>query len=199
MIRVGITGNIGSGKSTVCKIFETLGIPVYYADVEAKKVYTLFPKIKPEIIQLLGENAYTQNGEPNFEYIKSQVFDDVHKLQKLNHILHPLVFQAFDDWCKLQSQKITPPPYVVKEAAILFESGANRTVDKTILVSAPESLKILRASQRDGASEEETLTRLKNQYSEEKLKKLVDFVVINNGTEPLTPQVLALHRQLCEN
>lgn len=197
MIRVGITGNIGSGKSTVCQIFETLGIPIYYADKEAKKLYTQYPEIKTNIQLLLGTSAYDLNGQPNFTYIKDAVFKDAQTLQEINAILHPYVFKAFDDWCTQQAEISPLPPYILKEAAILFESGADKTVDKSILVTAPEALKIARASQRDGVLEEEISLRLKKQFPESVLIPLADFVINNDGHKALIPQVLKIHREIC--
>jgi dephospho-CoA kinase len=198
MIRVGITGNIGSGKSTVCSIFESLKIPIYYADREAKNLYTKYPEIKLKVINLLGNSAYLHNGLPNIEFIRSEVFNNPQKLESLNNILHPFVFYDFDLWCKNIQETQPDLPYIIKEAAILFESGADKTVQKTILVSAPTHLKIQRAQQRDNTSEEEVRKRLSKQFSEEDLQKRVNFIIINDEIKPLIPQVLAIHHQLVQ-
>jgi dephospho-CoA kinase len=196
MIRVGITGNIGSGKSTVCSIFESLQVPIYYADREAKNLYSKYPEIKLQVQNLLGNAAYLDNGLPNVEFIRSEVFNNPTKLQSLNNILHPFVFHDFDLWCNNLQQTQPNLPYVIKEAAILFESGANKTVEKTILVSAPTHIKIQRAKHRDNTSEEEIKKRLSKQFSEEDLRNRVDFVIINDEKTPLIPQVLVIHHQL---
>lgn len=196
MIRVGITGNIGSGKTTVCKIFESLHIPVYYADREAKNLYSKYPEIKNEVINLLGNSAYNDNGLPNFSFIKSEIFINPSKLSALNNILHPYVFNHFHHWCNEIQIQQPNLPYAIKEAAILFESGANKTVEKTILVTAPTELKIQRAMRRDNATEQDVIQRLSKQHSEEELLKRVDFVITNDEKTPLIPQVLAIHKQL---
>jgi len=196
MIRVGITGNIGSGKSTVCSIFESLQVPIYYADREAKNLYSKYPEIKLQVQNLLGNAAYLDNGLPNVEFIRSEVFNNPTKLQSLNNILHPFVFHDFDLWCNNIQETQPNLPYVIKEAAILFESGADKTVEKTILVSAPTHIKIQRAKHRDNTSEEEIKKRLSKQFSEEDLRNRVDFVIINDEKTPLIPQVLAIHNQL---
>ncbi len=199
MIRVGITGNIGSGKTTVCKIFESLGIPIYYADIEAKNLYTKYPEIKRMVCDLLGDDAYFETGSPNFDFIKETVFNNPATLANLNAILHPYVFSDFADWCVSQKNHNPMQKYIIKEAAILFESGANKTVDKTILVSAPNEIKIQRAMQRDNTNKEAVSHRLTQQMPEDELKKLVDFTVVNDGITPLIPQVLSIHKKLIDN
>ena len=189
VLRIGLTGGIGSGKTTVAKIFEVLGIPVYYADDAAKKLMNTDLVLKKEIIKNFGEQSYA-NGELNRKYIASVVFNDRSKLELLNSLTHPATIRDAEEWMKKQNS-----PYSIKEAALLFESGANKTVDKVIGVHAPLSLRIKRAMQRDGITESEVIKRINRQMDEEKKMSLCDFVLINNEEQLLLPQVLELHKK----
>ncbi|MCB9187017.1 MAG: dephospho-CoA kinase [Flavobacteriales bacterium] len=186
---IGITGGIGSGKTTTCKIFEQLGVPVYYADVRAKELMTQEP-LRSKIIQAFGENAYL-NGQLNRTYLAKEVFNSKEKLSVLNGIVHPAVGDDFDEW--LERQKAAD--YVLKEAAILFESGAYHAVDFTVLVIAPEDVRIDRVVKRDGISREDVMKRMKNQWTQERKAKLADHIVNNDGSKMLIPQVLELHKK----
>lgn len=187
---VGITGGIGSGKTTACKIFEQLGIPVYYADNRAKDLMVKDQKLKDRIVAAFGDEAYV-NGRLDRAYLASQVFNSKEKLSILNGIVHPAVADDFDLWLECQSGA----DYVLKEAAILFESGAYQDVDISVLVIAPEQLRIERVIDRDGATSDEVLRRMKNQWTQERKAKLADHILNNDGTELLIPQVLGLHRK----
>ncbi len=186
---VGITGGIGSGKTTTCKIFECLGVPVYYADVRAKQLMAREP-LKAKIIQAFGEQAYS-NGQLNRSYLANKVFNSKEKLSVLNGLVHPAVADDFDEW--LEENKHSD--YVLKEAAILFESGAYQAVDLSVLVIAPEQVRIDRVMERDGARKEEVLQRMKNQWTQERKVKLADHILNNDGTQLLIPQVLELHKK----
>lgn len=183
MKKIAITGGIGSGKSTVCKVFEQLGFPVFYSDVEAKNILTENELVKSQIIDLLGEEAY-QNNELNRTYISGKIFNDISLKEKMNSIVHPSVRLAFENWATTQKSKI-----VFNEAAILFETGAYKNFNSTILVTSPESLKIKRIIARDNCTEQEARLRIKNQWADEEKIKLADFVINNDESEPLLQQI----------
>jgi dephospho-CoA kinase len=186
---VGITGGIGSGKTTACRIFEELGVPVYYADARAKALMTDNPMLRQRIIDEFGDKAF-ENGNLNRPYLAQLVFNDTGKLAVLNGLVHPAVAEDFDAW--LETQKSAK--YVLKEAAILFESGAYQDVDITVLVIAPEDLRVARVTERDGVNPEDVLKRMKNQWTQERKVKLADHILTNDGSQLLIPQVLALHK-----
>lgn len=189
MLRIGLTGGIGSGKTTVAKIFEALGIPVYYADDAAKNLMNTDPALRTHIIKHFGERSYN-NGELDRKYMASVVFNDKAKLELLNSLTHPATIRDAEEWMKKQTT-----PYIIKEAALLFESGANEAVDKVIGVSAPLPLRIQRTILRDNITEEEVLKRIDRQINEEEKMKRCDFVVINDEEQMLVPQVLELHKK----
>jgi dephospho-CoA kinase len=193
MIKVGLTGGIGSGKSVVAKVFETLGIPVYYADDAAKKLMNTDEKLKAAIIKNFGEGSYT-NGELNRKYIADIVFNDKEKLELLNSLTHPVTIRDAKEWMKQQTS-----PYIIKEAALLFESGANKNLDYVIGIDAPLPLRLKRVMARDGISEEEIMKRINRQMDEEEKIKRCDFVIINNEQELVIPQVLELHEKIIAN
>jgi dephospho-CoA kinase len=186
---IGITGGIGSGKTTACKIFQELGVPVYYADARAKELMTTNVVLKNKIIQAFGEKAYAGNGLDR-AYLAQQIFASKEKLSILNGLVHPAVANDFDDWL----QEHNGEKYVLKEAAILFESGAYQNVDITVLVIAPEDLRLERVMQRDGSSKEDVLKRMNNQWTQERKVKLADHILNNDGRKLLLPQVLELHQ-----
>jgi dephospho-CoA kinase len=187
MLRIGLTGGIGSGKSTVAKVFETLGIPVYYADTEAKRLMNENDEIRRSIIQNFGEDAYS-NGQLNRKYLSEIVFRDSYQLDLLNSIVHPFTILDADLWMKKQSS-----PYCIKEAALLFESGAVTRLDKVIGVYAPEALRIKRVMERDHSSREVVMQRMKNQMQEEIKMRLCDYIIQNDEEHPVIEQVLSLH------
>ena len=190
MLKIGITGGIGSGKSTVAKIFEVLGIPVYYADEAAKKLMNEDELLKAKLITAFSDEVYTA-GKLNRGYLSSLVFKDAAKLRLLNSIVHPAVIAAADNWLQLQTTH-----YALKEAALLFESGAQEHLDKVIGVSAPKALRINRVMKRDNVTREDVIARMDKQVDENIKMKLCDFIIINNDQEILIPQVVALHQQL---
>jgi dephospho-CoA kinase len=189
MFKVGITGNIGSGKTTVSKIFEVLGIPVFYADEEAKSVMVTDAELIAAIKQTFGTEAYFEDDTLNRKYIAGIVFNNKEELTKLNALVHPAVFRAFDKWVLLQKKA----PYVLKEAAILFESGSYRKCDRAIMVTAPLELRIKRVTARDGITADEVKSRNDRQFAEEKKLAMADDVIINDDTQLVIPQVLKLH------
>jgi dephospho-CoA kinase len=189
MLKIGITGNIGSGKTTVSKIFEVLGIPVFYADDEAKKVMVTDSILIDSIKQTFGTESYFEDGTLNRKHIAGIVFNNETELEKLNAIVHPAVFRAFNNWVPLFKNL----PYVLKEAALLFESDSYKMCDKTIMVTSPLAMRIERVMARDGLSKDEILKREAKQFTEEQKLKLADFSIKNDNTELVIPQVLALH------
>ena len=190
MLKIGITGGIGSGKTTVCKIFEILGIPVFYADDEAKNLMVNDLVLIDEIKIAFGKQAYFNDGQLNRKYIAEIVFNDKSKLNTLISLVHPAVFKAMDVWAYNQKSK-----YVLKEAALLFESGSYRYNDYNILVSSDLELRIERIAKRDLMNKEQIKARIDAQLSETEKEKLANFVVFNNETRFLIPQVLKLHHQ----
>jgi len=184
---IGLTGGIGSGKSVVAKVFATLGIPVFNADDEAKRIMQTSPEIKTALIQQFGEKVY-ENGILQKAYLSSIVFSDAHQLALLNSIVHPITIHAAWDWAKLQTA-----PYVIKEAALLFESNAVEGLDFVIGVTAPMSLRIQRIMQRDACTKQEAEKRIHHQISDTIKMKLCDKIIVNDEIQLLTPQVVAIH------
>lgn len=191
MLKIGITGNIGSGKTTISKIFEVLGIPVFYADDEAKKVMVNDAIVIDELKQAFGSESYFEDGSLNRKHIAGIVFNNEKELKKLNAIVHPAVFRAFDNWLP----HFKNAPYILKEAALLFESSSYKMCDKSIMVTAPLEMRIERVMLRDGLSRDEILSREAKQFSEEKKLELADYAIRNDNTESVIQQVLALHKQ----
>ena len=190
MLKIGLTGGIGSGKSLVARIFEVLGIPVYYADTAAKEIMNNDEVLKAEIIEHFGAESYT-SGLLNRKYIASKVFGNKEQLALLNSFVHPATIRDAKRWMQQQQT-----PYSIKEAALIFESGSQQHLDYVIEVYAPKSLRILRTMQRDNISRDEVLKRMSNQINEEIKMRLCDFVIYNDEQKPLLPQVLALHEKL---
>jgi len=184
---IGLTGGIGTGKTMVAKIFENLGVPVFNADETAKHLMQSSPEIKAALIQQFGEKVY-ENGILQKAYLSSIVFSDAHQLALLNSIVHPITIQAAWDWAKLQTA-----PYVIKEAALLFESSAVEGLDFVIGVTAPMSLRIQRIMQRDTCTKQDAEKRMYNQISDTIKMKLCDKIIVNDEIQLLTPQVVALH------
>jgi len=190
MLKVGLTGGIGSGKSTVAAIFETLGIPIYYADKEAKRLMSEHANLIQSIKELLGEESYS-NGNLNREYIASVVFNEPKKLEQLNQLIHPLTISDSHNWMLQQST-----PYAIKEAALIFESHSESHLDVIIGVTSPESLRIKRVMERDGIDEAAVRQRMSRQMSEDEKIKKCNFVITNDEPFLLTKQVLLIHKTL---
>jgi dephospho-CoA kinase len=192
MLKVGITGGIGSGKSTVCQVFETLGIPVFYADDAGKHLLENDSAIISSVKALFGEEVYN-GGVLDRERIATIVFKDKTILGRLNNIIHPAVIRYSVQWMEKQRA-----PYVLKEAAIFFESGSYKEMDVMIGVYAPRKLRILRVMERDSASQEKILERMSYQMSEKEKMKRCNFVITNDDEQAVIPQVLKVHEQLLE-
>lgn len=187
MMIVGLTGGIGSGKTTVADFFKDLGIPIYIADEEAKKLM-LKESVKFEIITLLGEKSYDSSGKPNRKFIASQVFEDKILLEKLNGIIHPKVRQHFKKWAEKQDAA-----YVIYEAAILFETQKYKQFDHSILVTAPKKIRMQRLKARDNSTEKEIEARMQNQWSDARKKNLADFVIKNTDLTKTKVKVSKIH------
>ncbi|MFZ4102103.1 MAG: dephospho-CoA kinase [Sphingobacterium thalpophilum] len=191
MLKVGVTGGIGSGKTTVCKVFELLGIPVFYADDVAKSIMHTDQVLKTAILNTFGERAYNKEGTLNRSYISSLVFNSKPELEKLNSLVHPAVFRAFDNWLLQQKDA----PYVIKEAALLFESDSYKMCDESILVIAPTETKISRVKLRDGISDEDVKLRMNRQFSDEVKIKFADHILNNDEKQLIIPKIIQLHQQ----
>jgi dephospho-CoA kinase len=189
MIKVGLTGGIGSGKSTIAKIFEVLGIPVYYADDAAKRIMNTDKELRAILIKEFGEQTY-ENDKLNRAYLASVVFANKEKLELLNSLTHPATIRDANRWIEQQTS-----PYIVKEAALLFESRASDYIDLVIGVYAPQELRIKRAMNRDHITQEEVLQRINRQMDEDAKMKLCNFVITNDEQQLVLPQVLKLHEQ----
>ncbi|MGE5518773.1 MAG: dephospho-CoA kinase [Candidatus Dadabacteria bacterium] len=190
MLRVGLTGGIGCGKTTVSKLFELLNVPVYYADIASKKLYDTDAVVKEQVIKHFGEGVYKGN-KIDRSKLAAIVFNDQQKLELLNRIVHPPTIRNAEEWMKVQKT-----PYLIKEAALLFESGTAGSLDYIIGVSCPTDLRIKRVVARDGIRKEEVLKRI-NQQLDEKIKmKLCDFILYNDEEQLLIKQVLELHQAL---
>lgn len=192
MLKIGITGGIGSGKSTVCRIFATLGIPIYYADIRAKELMISDSDVIHQIKNLFGENAYDESGHLNRKVIAEQAFQNKNLLQQLNAIVHPAVFRDTLEWYQTHHDKA----YTLYEAAIMFESGSYKFLDKVITVFAPLEDRIARTVKRDNISREEVLERIDKQMPEEEKMKRADYIIYNDHSQPLIEQVLTIHQQL---
>jgi dephospho-CoA kinase len=193
LLKIGLTGGIGSGKSLIARIFEVLGIAIYYADTAAKKIMNNDEILKTEIIKHFGDDAY-MDGLLNKKYIASKVFDNKKQLALLNSLVHPAAIRDAEKW--MQQQKSA---YTIKEAALIFESGSQQYLDYVIGVYAPKPLRIHRTMQRDNISRDEVLKRMNNQINEEIKMRLCNFVIYNDEQQAVLPQVLALHKRLINN
>ena len=187
---IGLTGGIGSGKSVVAKIFATIGIPVFNADEAAKRIMQTSPEIKTKLIEQFGTDIYNAHGLDK-EKLAAIVFNDPFQLQLLNAIVHPVTIQAAKDWAAKQTS-----PYVIKEAALIFESGAADGLFKVIGVTAPLSLRTYRVMQRDGITKDQVDARMRNQISDTIKMRLCDYVIDNNNQQMVIPQVLEIDKAI---
>lgn len=189
--RVGITGGIGAGKSLISNIFKILGIPVYDADSRARWLMNHDPHLKKAITGLFGEKAYNSDGLDR-KWIARQTFQDKNKLDQLNAVVHPAVGEDYLSW-----QKNQKGPYSIKEAALLYEAGSYKELDKVIVVTAPDELRIERVLQRDThRTKSDVEAIMKNQWPQQKKEEMADFVISNDGSQMVLPQVLAIHEEL---
>jgi dephospho-CoA kinase len=192
MRKIGLTGGIGSGKSTVARIFRTLAVPVFNADDVAKEIVDQDNAVKSSIYEVFGPKSYLSSGKLDRKWMATEVFKNETMLAKLNAIIHPAVGKKYATWIKQQQHT----PYTLKEAAILIESGNYLEMDAIIVVTAPEALRIQRVMQRDGLDEEQVLLRMRNQLTEKERLEKADFLIVNDEKESLIHQVIRLHNQL---
>ncbi len=193
MIHLGITGNIGSGKTVVCTVFEHLGVPVYYSDSAGRRI-SQSAEVISEIGTVFGKEVLQANGHINRKVLSSIVFANNVALQKLNAIVHPRVRADYQEWCLMHSSAA----YTLMESAILFEYDFYQQMDYNICVSAPKSLRVHRVMQRDRMAKKAVEARMANQWSEERKIVLSDFVIYNDGKQMLIPQILDLHRTMLD-
>jgi dephospho-CoA kinase len=192
LLQIGITGGIGSGKSLVCRIFQALEIPVYDADGRARALMTDDEILVSEIKEEFGDTAYNPDGSINRKHISEKAFGNTEKLKKLDALVHPRVASDYSRWANEQSA-----PYVIKEAALLFEAGSYKTLDKIIVVSAPDDLRIKRVTRRDPHRSEQMIRDIiRNQMPDSEKISRADFLVVNDESQLVIPQVIAIHQRL---
>jgi dephospho-CoA kinase len=192
--KIGITGGIGVGKSTVCSIFEQLGVPIYYADIRAKQLMHESPELKKNIRQAFGWDTYDKKDHLNRSYLSKIVFNDPVQLNLLNSLVHPAVFRDYNDWLKKIEE--ADFPYSVKEAALMFETDSYKQMDQIIVVTCPINTRIERIMKRDHMKREEVLKRIENQLSDKDRLERANFVIKNSGKDSLILQCLSIHKQL---
>ncbi len=190
---VGITGGIGSGKSTVCKVFSILGIPIYYADDRAKWLMANDALLKSEIVRHFGDQSFLPDGTINRTFLAEKIFTNPQNVKKINSIVHPVVGRDFFKWAEIQTS-----PYVIKEAALLFETGSAEQLDFVIQVSSPVKIRLARVLMRDPhRTEEQINTIIDQQMPDEQKNELADFVIKNTENKLIIPQILGIHEKLC--
>lgn len=191
MMKIGITGGIGSGKTTVCHFFEKiLQVPVYYSDLKSKELLQTNIELKTQIAKHFGENIFDHSGDIDRKKLAEIVFNDADQLAILNSFIHPKVEEDFLQWSLLHQHKL----YILKEAALLFESGSYKNLDLIVTVSADENLRIKRVVARDSTNEDAVQARINKQWSEDQRRSMSDAVIMNNDQELLIPQLLVLHQ-----
>lgn len=193
VIKVGVTGGIGSGKSVICAVFKLLGAPVFEADIEAKKLMRTSVEIKTGLIDLFGSTIYTQNGTLDRKKLAGIIFNDKLQLEKVNKLVHPVVRYEFQQWAAQQNSA-----YVISEAAIMFETGLYKLMDCTILVSAPREERIKRVIKRDKISKKQVEDRMNKQWLDEQKRPLADMELVTNDKTLLIPQLVKIDKQLKE-
>lgn len=190
MIKIGITGGIGSGKSVICKTFSILGIPVYYSDTRAKELLNTSEEIKQALTNLFGTNLYTEKGIDKAK-LANIIFSDKSSLEKVNSIVHPIVMKDFYNWSENQETDI-----VINESAIIFEANLKEHFDYIITIAAPEEMRINRVIKRDNTKREDVIARINHQYPDNKKIKESDFVITNNNIDPILPQIRKILREI---
>jgi len=194
MLKVAVTGNIGSGKTTICKVFETLGIPVFYADQQAKKLY-YEPEIREKLINQFGNHLFDDDNNLIKTELAKLIFNNTTALEYINSLIHPKVFERFDQWASQQTHK----PYCIQEAALTFESGNANRFDKIILVHAPEEQLIERTMKRDESSREQAMSRLSKQLPQSWKMEHAHYCIRNDHSSLVIPQILDIHAALTGN
>ncbi len=192
MIKVGLTGGIGVGKTVCADIFSLLGVPIYNSDIEAKLIMVRDETVKSAIVDIFGSESYTEDGALNRGHLASLIFSNKLLLAKMNGIVHPAVREHFAQWCLAnQSHK-----YIIQESALIFETGSFKSFDKVVLVHADLEVRIERVKLRDKATDEEVLARIKKQLPQEEKLEFADYVILNNSKRPLIKQILNIHIDL---
>ena len=189
----GITGGIGSGKSTACKIFELLGVPVYYADDAAKKLMQQNTTLRQQIQMHFGKDAYLTDGTLNRPFLSAAIFSNEQKRAILNNLVHPIVGEDVRQWFETLNH-----PYALEEAALLFESGSYQKLDFIITVTAPTEIRLKRVMNRDKVDRQAVIQRMNAQWTDDEKVKKSDFIIYNNETQALIPQILRIHRSILE-
>ena len=192
MIKVGLTGGIGSGKTTIAHFFEILGIPIYYSDSKAKALMMRNLSLKKQLTDVLGRTAYLETGELNRKYISDLIFNNQSLLEQINAIIHPFVEEDFEEFCSLHKDK----SYVIKESAILIETKLYTQLDKIILVISESTQRVQRVMDRDALSQESVLQKISKQFTDQEKRKFSDYIIENNNNKLLIPQLLSIHNQL---
>lgn len=192
MLKIGVTGGIGSGKSTVCNIFRNLGVPVFDSDQASRDLVNEDPAIKSALRKTFGSDMFFQDGNLDRKRLARLVFNNPPELEKLNAIIHPVVFGKFEEFC----EKNKKSKYLIKEAAILFETSTHKNLDKIINVYAPKELRIERVLKRENTSREQVEKIMRFQYSDEVKNKLSDYIIVNENIDDLLPQVMEIHEFL---
>mgnify|MGYP003683525081 CR=1 FL=1 len=189
MLKVGITGGIGSGKTTICNLFKNLGVPIFSSDIEGRIILNEDEEVRAEIVKTYGKDMFFSDGTLDRARMVTLIFSDPKALEHVSSLVHPKVQKRFEKWCA----KNVGRPYVIKEAAILFESGHYHDLDKIINVFAPKEVRLERVISRDKTIKEDVMKRMRFQYSDEERNQLADFIIMNENIDDLMPQVMALH------
>ncbi len=189
-LRVGVTGGIGSGKSSVCKVFNALGIPVFEADEEARNITETDNQVRERLNEIVGTDLYN-TGSLNRKLLASLIFNNRDMLLEVNRLIHPVVFKTFNEWALLQDA-----PYVIMEAAILFESGGDKLVDKVVVVTAPDKERIERVTSRSGMSTREVSDRIRNQFTQKEISSRADYIISNGDSDLVLPAIIKIHEDL---
>lgn len=191
MIAVGLTGNIGSGKSTVCRIFSALHVPIFIADVEAKKLYQE-DDVRKQVLEVFGDKVFNNDNEVDFGALADVIFNDKQALKSINQIIHPLTLEKYKQWLIRHKNAA----YTIHESAILFENNLQHHFDKVINVTAPMEVRMKRVSERDNLQADKIRERMENQMTEEEKNSLADYVIENNGERFLIPQIIEINKQI---
>jgi len=194
--RIGITGGIGSGKTTVCKVFEMLGIKIFYADDVAKDILASDSVVVRKVKKLLGASSYLTEGKPNKPYIASKIFSDPNLREKLNQIIHPVVHTYADQWYNDVINQGYDHKYVLQEAALLVENESYKKLDGLIVVTCPEEIRIKRVIDRDHITVDRVKDRINSQLAESIKVSVADFVIVNDNDHLILPQIIRLHKEL---
>ena len=194
MIKVGLTGGIGSGKTFIAEVFQNLGVPIFNSDIVAREITDNNSDVKKSLVSHFGKEAY-HNDKLNRQFIAGMVFENPELLELMNKIVHPQVEKEFLSWCANYEDK----RYIIKEAAIIFETGIYKKLDLNILVKAPEEIRIKRILKRDNTDIQNIRKRMKNQWDDLQKEKLADFILINDGHTLILPQIIEIHNKINES